>query len=72
VLALCATGSACDRHDPALTAPGVSVELAATRRDQIRDLRYAFTLDIPAEQDAPVRGLAELRFTFRHTRRPLV
>jgi aminopeptidase N len=72
VLALCATGAACDRPDVALTAPGVSAELATTRRDQITDLRYAFTLDIPAERAAPVRGVADLRFTFRHTRRPLV
>jgi aminopeptidase N len=72
VLALCAAGGACDRPDTALTAPGVSAELAATRRDQITDLRYAFTLEIPAERDAPVRGMADIRFAFRHTRRPLV
>ena len=72
VLALCAASAGCDRPEVALTAPGVSAELAATRRDQITDLRYAFTLDIPAERDAPVRGVADLRFTFRHTRRPLV
>jgi aminopeptidase N len=66
------TGAACDRPDAALTAPGVSSELAATRREQITSLRYAFALDIPAERAAPVRGVVDIRFTFRHTRRPLV
>jgi len=72
LLTLAAAAAACDRPDAPLTAPGVSAELAAARRNQIRDLRYAFTLDVPAARTAPVRGVADIRFTFRHTRRPLV
>jgi aminopeptidase N len=54
------------------TAPGVSAGLAAARREQIADLRYAFDVVIPAAQDSPVTGTADLRFTLRETRHPLV
>jgi len=63
---------ACGPSEAELAAPGVSADLAAARRGRIAGLRYAFDLAIPAAQDSPVTGTADIRFTLRRARRPVV
>jgi aminopeptidase N len=58
--------------DPgALTAPGVSRELARHRVATISDVRYDLDFRLPADRLAPVLGTLELRFQ-RHDDGPLI
>jgi aminopeptidase N len=72
LLVAAAATLACGQPDTVLTAPGVPAGLAEARRAQIADLRYAFDLTIPAAPDSPVTGTADIRFTLRRARRPVV
>jgi aminopeptidase N len=62
----------CTRPDAPITAPGVSLELAAARAEQFADVRYDLAFTIPAARDSAVMGVARIAFRFQHTGRPLV
>jgi aminopeptidase N len=53
-------------------APGIPLEIADWRAEQIRDLRYAVRLDIPHAQSAPVQGSNTISFTLPRVGEPLV
>ncbi|UCC14028.1 MAG: hypothetical protein JSW21_11810, partial [Gammaproteobacteria bacterium] len=46
-------------------APGISLELAQQRKATVSDLRYRFSLTIPAEPSEAVTGTVEVSFHWR-------
>ena len=54
------------------TAPGVSMALGQHRSETLSGVRYELTFDIPATQDARVRGTASIHFASSDASQPLV
>jgi aminopeptidase N len=63
--------AACEPRAPAVTA-GVSRELARHRARTLGDVRYDLRLEVPAERDAPIRGIVSVRVAVTDATLPLV
>jgi len=62
---------ACQPRAPGVTA-GVSRELARHRARTLEDIRYDLRLVVPAERDAPIRGVVSVRVAVGDASFPLV
>lgn len=51
--------------------PGVSLELAHHRAQNIADLNYRLHFDIPAQMDAPIQAKAQIIFSLASNKQPL-
>ncbi len=54
--------SCADRPPTRVPDPGVSLELAESRAQQVSDVRYELQFTIPAERERPILGEAIIRF----------
>ena len=59
----------CDTTPPPPVELGIPWELARHRKETIRDLEYAFDLEIPVDRQEPVRGRAAISFRWEDPRR---
>lgn len=68
VLVIAAVLVGCDTTPPPVEL-GIPWELARHRKETIRELEYAFDLEIPTDRQEPVRGRAAITFRWEDPRR---